>query len=141
MATHKQSSAFDSFTSLVTMLDLFGHPVTLKARGSPSFKSMLGGFTTLIVFALVLAQFAYLCNQTLRREIYQIVSSTSRRDLNFDNTTLILTKDNFDIAFYPFFQSGQGEVTLDNFEDYFSVKIMQNYFFFSGAGMEGTRIP
>lgn len=75
--------------------------------------------------------------QTVNREKYTLVTTQVRRDLNLDNSTLTLTRENFDIAFIPFFQTPVPGVSIDTIEEYFSVKIG----FASLAFKDGFLIP
>lgn len=52
-------------------------------------------------------------------EMFTVTSSVIKRDLFFDNTTLTLTKENFDIAYMA---SGINNKTImNNIQDYISI--------------------
>ena len=43
-----------NFSQFLTSLDIFGHPITVNFRGEGTFKTRLGAFMTLCVFALMI---------------------------------------------------------------------------------------
>ena len=55
-------------SNFLRSLDRFGHPITLTYRKSPTFKSVLGGVMTILVFAALSAYWSYLFRQCILRE-------------------------------------------------------------------------
>jgi hypothetical protein len=64
--------------------------------------------------------------ETVKREVYTVTSSTTKRDLFFENTTLSLTKDNFDIAYML---SGiKNKTVMDNIQEYLSIFFLKSHY-------------
>jgi hypothetical protein len=57
--------------------------------------------------------------ETVNREVFTVTSSIVKKDLFFENTTLTLTKDNFDIAYMA---SGiKNKTVMENIQEYVSI--------------------
>jgi hypothetical protein len=106
--------------------DCFGHPITFTYKRYPEYRSKLGGLISLSVFIGMLIYSIIIFKETVKREVYTVTSSTTKRDLFFENTTLSLTKDNFDIAYML---SGiKNKTVMDNIQDYLSIFFLKSHY-------------
>ena len=55
--------------------------------------------TTIIVYLGIFIYSMIILAQTINKENYTVTNSIFKRDLFYDNKTLTLTKDNFDMGF------------------------------------------
>ena len=74
---------------------------------------------SLLVFLGMLIYSITIFKETIMREVYTVTSSITKRDLFFDNTTLTLNKENFDIAYLA---SGiKNKTIMNNIQEYVSI--------------------
>jgi hypothetical protein len=57
--------------------------------------------------------------ETVNREVYTVTSSIIKQDLFFENTTLTLTKENFDIAYMA--TGIKNKTVMNNIQEYVSI--------------------
>ena len=88
----------------------------------------MGGLVTLAVDIVLFIYFIILLKEVTNHEKYQIVSSKLKLDLASDNSSLTLTKDNFDIGFYLY--SWDEEINKLELDLYFSssLKFLHSYY-------------
>lgn len=77
----KPPSFFNKSLDYLRKIDTFGHPITLTYKGEPTFKSPLGGFFTLAVYAIVISYFLTLLKGVITRENFTVTNTIKRRDL------------------------------------------------------------
>jgi hypothetical protein len=106
--------------------DCFGHPITFTYKRYPEYRSKQGGLISLSVFIGMLIYSIVIFKETVKREVYTVTSSTTKRDLFFENTTLSLIKDNFDIAYML---SGiKNKTVMDNIQEYLSIFFLKSHY-------------
>lgn len=81
---------------------------------------------SLIVFLGMLIYSIMIFKETVQREVYSVTSSVIKRDLFFENTTLTLTKENFDIAYMA---SGiKNKTIMNNIQEYISIYFQKSHY-------------
>ena len=67
---------FKCFNTTIKCADIFGQPIRLQINGEDNVRSILGGFMTICLIALVGATFVIYSNDSFNKKNPQIISST-----------------------------------------------------------------
>lgn len=94
----KGPSILNKTMQYLRRIDNFGHPITLTYKGDSTFKSPLGGFFTLAVYAIVLSFFFTLLKAVIIRDNFTVTNTYTKRDIQDTSSILDLSIDNFEIA-------------------------------------------
>jgi hypothetical protein len=81
----------------IKSIDIYGHPISLTYKSETTYKSIIGGFSTILSRAAILGYLAsYLVN--VYNNDCTINKSSIFRNTIIDNTTYYLNESNFDFA-------------------------------------------
>lgn len=74
----------------------------------------------------MIGYFSYLLYQTINGQEFSVVTTVMRNDVNTDTSDLLLTKDNFDVAIFPFMSTPIPGVNASNLADYVNFAMVYN---------------
>ena len=98
-----QKSKSKKFCKVFKGLDRFGYSVTLKYKNKSEYHTVFGASVTLIIFCGIFGYFLYLMKIVFNRESFSVINSLAKRDIVNDPYKLHLTKNNFDIGLYLYY--------------------------------------
>ena len=84
--------------SLVTSIDIYGHPITLYYKGSLTFKTYLGGITTIMTVMMILGN-ALSSMESVIRQNYEINRKIVTINAFEDIAPYTLNRDNFELIY------------------------------------------
>ena len=83
----------------IRKLDMYGRPVTMTYKGKDKFRSILGGFTSMLILACILSFFLYKLRDLILRDQTSIKKNTLVSISNTYSPPSSLSEKNITIAF------------------------------------------
>lgn len=107
---------------LLRSFDSFGHPVTLTYKNYSEYRSIFGGVSSLIINLVIFIYGMILLSNTISKADSLVSTSISKVDLTDGSYySLVLNKDNFDIAYQPSYSGSNPNISPSNVNLYFSM--------------------